>query len=392
MTLKALLKKSRFTYKLASAVRSAPYPIYAGWMRLCHALCGVEGNTVYFSSFNGALCDDNPRAIAEALHAIRPSAKLVFRVNRKGLSQPDVPDYITRVYSFSPKGIKAMATAKVIVKNANALPWMRIFPDQKYVQTWHGDRGFKRIGLDLWPDRKDFKRESGWLDLCVSGSDFGSRVYRSAFDYKGEIMQQGYPRNDVLVHPPEGLAEAVRRRLGIPDGARVLLYAPTFRAASSGAAMKATLSLERVRATLEKATGEQWLCLTRSHELNLGVTSDARRDVTDWRDVSALLTACDMVITDYSSIGGDFMLLGRPVVYYQPDVGAYHRERDFYFDMEKSPLIVAHSEGELMDILSRPIDGGANCRACLAFFGATETGHAAKSVAEWIAKALAETD
>ena len=387
MTLKALLKKSRFTYILASALRAAPYPIYAGWMRLCHAVRGVEGNTVYFSSFNGALYDDNPRAIAEALHKIRPNAKLVFRVNRAGLKQ-DVPDYISRVYSFSPKGVAAMATARVIVKNANALPWMRIFPDQKYVQTWHGDRGFKRIGLDLWPDRKDFKRESGWLSLCVSGSDFGSRVYRSAFNYSGEIMQQGYPRNDILVHPPKGLAESVRRRLDIPEGVKLLLYAPTFRAASSGAKLNAALSLQKVKDALEKATGETWLCLTRSHELNLGVRSDAARDVTDWHDVSALLTACDMVITDYSSIGGDFMLLGRPVVYYQPDAGDYHRERDFYFDMDESPLIVAHDEAELMDILSKPIDGAENCRACLKFFGASETGHAAEAVAEWIAGKL----
>jgi len=298
MTLKALLKKTRFTYVIASALRAAPYPIYAGWMRLCHAIRGVERDTVYFSSFNGALYDDNPRAVAEALHEIRPSAKLVFRLNRKGMAQADVPDYITRVYAFSPKGVAAMATAKVIVKNANALPWMRVFPDQKYVQTWHGDRGFKCIGLDLWPDRRDLRRESGWLSLCVSGSDFGSRVYRSAFNYKGEIMQRGYPRNDLLVNPPAGLAESVRRRLDIPDGVKVLLYAPTFRAASSGAKLSAALSLERVRAALEAATGERWLCLTRSHELNLGVKSDAARDVTDWRDVSALLTACDMVITD----------------------------------------------------------------------------------------------
>lgn len=391
MTLKALLKKTRFTYVLASALRAAPYPIYAGWMRLCHALHGVEKNTVYFSSFNGALYDDNPRAVAEALHAIRPSAKIVFRLNRKGMRQ-DVPDYVTRVYSFSPKGVAAMATAKVLVKNAYALPWMRIFPDQIYVQTWHGDRGFKRIALDLWPDRKDIQREARWLSLCVSGSDFGSRVYRSAFRYDGEIMQQGYPRNDILVHPPEGLAESVKRQLNIPEGVKVLLYAPTFRASTSGAALDAALSLGKVKAALQKATGDKWLCLTRSHELNLGVASDAARDVTGWHDVSALLTACDMVITDYSSIGGDFMLLGRPVVYYQPDAGDYLRERAFYFDMDASPLIVAHDEAELMDILSHPIDGAENCRACLEFFGATETGHAARSVAEWIAKKLDEAE
>ena len=29
--------------------------------------------------------------------------------------------------------------------------WMRKFPGQLYVQTWHGDRGFKKVRLDLEP-------------------------------------------------------------------------------------------------------------------------------------------------------------------------------------------------------------------------------------------------
>ena len=105
MTLKALLKKSRLTYVLASALRAVPYPIYAGWMRLCHALRGVEGNTVYFSSFNGALYDDNPKAVAEALHAVCPRAKLVFRLNRRGMAQSAVREQIEkgRGTQFDPK-------------------------------------------------------------------------------------------------------------------------------------------------------------------------------------------------------------------------------------------------------------------------------------------------
>ena len=246
MTLKALLKKSKFTYALAKAVRRVPYPIYTGWMRLCHALYGVDADKVYFSSFNGALYDDNPKAVAEALHAVCPRAKLVFRLNRRGMAQKDIPDYVTRVYAFSPWGIREMATAKVIVKNANILDWMVVFPDQEYVQTWHGDRGLKKMGLELWPDRKAYQRESRWLTLCVSGSRFATGTFESAFHYTGNVMQLGCPRNDILLNPPEGAAEAVRAALGVPEGHRVLLYAPTFRAATSGSKLNAAVSLQKV--------------------------------------------------------------------------------------------------------------------------------------------------
>ena len=105
-------------------------------------------------------------------------------------------------------------------------------------------------------------------------------------------------------------------------------------------------------------------------------------------NINELFYITDLLITDYSSIGGDFMLLGRPVVYYQPDTGDYNAERGMYFDPDQSPLIVAHSEAELLDILSRPIDGPGNCRAVLDFFGANETGRAAEIVAERIGEKI----
>ena len=73
---------------------------------------------------------------------------------------------------------------------------------------------------------------------------------------------------------------------------------------------------------------------------------------------------------------------------YQPDAEKYKNERSFYFDPDRSPLIVAHTEAELLDILSRPIDGPANCKAVLDFFGTHETGHASEAVARRIAEAL----
>ena len=108
--------------------------------------------------------------------------------------------------------------------------------------------------------------------------------------------------------------------------------------------------------------------------------------MSDFPDVSRLLLACDMVITDYSSIGGDFMLLKRPVIYYQPDRERY--DRALYFDPDRSPLIVAHTEAELLGLLSGPIDAAANCRAALDFFGVHESGRAAEAAARWIARRL----
>lgn len=387
-SLKARIKGHPALFELLQRIKHLPYPLLSGWMALCHRLYGVDGNKVVFSSYDGALYNDNPRAVAEALHAACPNARILFRLNDKGMQMPGIPDYIEKIPRFTPRTLKEMATARAIVTNAAMKIWMRKFPDQLYVQTWHGDRGFKRVQLDADPKRKFFRREAERIDVAVSGSDFGTRVFRSAFAAKGEIMEVGCPRNDRLLQNPPEAARRVRERLGIPEGARMLLYAPTFRTATSGSVQDAELSLEKARKALEKATGDQWVCITRGHIDSRGILSDARMDVSDWPEAAELLLATDLVITDYSSIGGDFMLLGRPVVFYMPDLDAYKAERGLYFDPDQSPLIVAHTEEELMDILSRPIGGSANCKSVLDFFGCRETGHAAEAVAERIKTAL----
>ena len=387
-SLKARIKSHKRLFEAVQQLRHLPYPLLSGWMRLCHRLYGVAGDKVFFSSYAGSLYNDNPRAVAEALNAIAPGARVLFRLDRRGMAQADVPDWVEKVPRFTPRTLKEMATSRVIVTNAAMKIWMRKFPDQLYIQTWHGDRGFKRVHLDLNPRSRFYREEGRRIDLAVSGSAFGSRVFRSAFAVRGEILERGCPRNDLLLrHPPEA-ARKVREALGIDEGARVLMYAPTFRTASSGSAQDAGLSLERVRAALERATGEKWVCLTRGHIDSRGIRSDARMDVSAWIEPSELLLVCDMLITDYSSIGGDFMLLNRPVVFYMPDLDDYVAERGLYFNPEESPLIVARTEAELIDILSKPIDGPGNCREVLDFFGCHETGHAAEAVAERIAQAL----
>ncbi|MDO4866751.1 MAG: CDP-glycerol glycerophosphotransferase family protein [Clostridia bacterium] len=389
MSVKSMIKKSKAVYRAVKAAGEAPHALARALMRAFHGRCGISADTVYFSSFNGMQYNDNPRYVAEALHELRPSAKLVFRLNGKAMRDPRVPDYIEKVPRYSLRALKVMATARVLVKNAGMLPWMAKFPDQFYVQTWHGDRGFKRIRLDRKKSRQ-FEREAEWLDLMTSGSDFGSRVNRSAFGYRGENLECGCPRNDLLVRGDPYIAARVREELGIPKGTRVLLYAPTFRSKQTGDSQEAGADLEKVRARLEQTTGQKWLCVTRSHELNSGVRSNAAMDASDYPETSELLLATDMLITDYSSIGGDFMLLNRPVIYFQPDRGDYDAERGLYFDPDQSPLIVAHDEQELLDILSKPIDAAANCRAVLDFFGVHESGRAARTVAERIAKVLDE--
>jgi len=385
MSLKSLLKKSKLTYAAASALRKAPYPLLRGWMRLCHRLRGVDRGKVYFSSFGGKLYNENPRYVCEALHALCPEAKIVFRLNRDGMHQSDVPDYVQKLPQLSLRALYHMATARVIVKNATLMPYMLKFDDQKYIQLWHGDRGLKKILLDLDPEA--IRRHSDWkyMDVGVSGSEFGSRVYmRSAFGYKGELMEVGYPKNDLLLSNPEEVAWRVHRTLQLPENTHFILYAPTFRDQTIGGAISANFSAEQLLQALE-AKGEKWMILNRGHILNSAVRSDAGLDVSRYPDVSELLLVCDMLITDYSSIAGDYLLLNRPIILYHADRAQYAaQERALVFDPEQSPYRIAHDMDELIDIACNFGDPAENCRALADFYGVRESGRASELVARRI--------
>lgn len=49
-------------------------------------------------------------------------------------------------------------------------------------------------------------------------------------------------------------------------------------------------------------------------------------------DVNAILNACDLLITDYSSVGIEYAFLDRPVIYVSTDLKEYYDERGIILD------------------------------------------------------------
>ena len=131
---------------------------------------------------------------------------------------------------------EALARSRYVVTNTQLPDWFERAEDQYVVQTWHGTP-LKRIGRDLADspsgDRRYIatlpERAAQW-NLLVSPNRFSTPVLRRAFGYHGEVLESGYPRNDLLHAADRAkVAAAVRERLGIPEDRRVVLYAPTWR-------------------------------------------------------------------------------------------------------------------------------------------------------------------
>ena len=360
-------------------------------MRAAQRRLGVNPRKVVFSSFQGQSYSDNPRYISEKLHEMCPEAEIVWLFREGRLDRVHVPDYVKTGLLVSREGLIEQATARFWVDNfARSASLYLNDEKQYYINTWHGDRGFKRVADDNEKGRRGVRRLEERCAMMIAGSEFGRGTYRTALRFRGEVLMDGCPRNDILIQGDPGKAAEVRAALGLDPALRLLIYAPTYRDDRENARQDAVLDVSRALDHLEATSGAAWRCLYRAHYKNAGlnVRADARViDVSGWPEMAELLLIGDMLITDYSSCGADFALRRKPMFLYQPDVDDYLRDsRSFYFDMDESPFLVAHDMDELERLMDATDADAAreNGEALDRFFGTTETGHAAEAVCRYI--------
>lgn len=381
MNLKAI-KRHEGLYRTLLAARQV---LGRGYMRAANRIHGIDRRRVFFSSFKGKSYTDSPRFISEALHAQYPDLEIVWQL----AEGQEHPSYVRTVRPHSLAALRELAQAGCIVDNFNRPIYLLKFPGQLYVQTWHGDRGFKKILYDM-PNPIAYP-ECDQMDLAVAGSAHAERVYKSAFRYGGEILSTGMPRNDRLVHPDQGEILRIKKNLGIDVDTKVLLYAPTFRNATAGGNQSAGFDVEAALNVLKQSTKQTWIALTRAHDMNRDISAEGKdvRSVTSYPEMSDLLLISDLLITDYSSSAGDFPLLHRPVILYQPDLDEFQKDdREMYFDIRTSPFLRAESWQELTALLSDFDTLPDRSDAILSFYGAHESGRSAEDVARWIGERL----
>ncbi|WP_184292990.1 CDP-glycerol glycerophosphotransferase family protein [Nocardiopsis algeriensis] len=320
---------------------------------------------VLFDSYTGRQYSDSPSSIHAELRkrerwAEYPMSWLVA----DGQVRP--PADLRPVRHRGREYYEALARSRYLVTNSRQPAWFHRRPGQVVVQTWHGSM-LKRIGFDVENIRgksRDYFDKLAWetrqWDYLVSPSPWATPILRSAFRFEGEILETGYPRNDVF-HSPErdAIAERTRRRLGLPQGKRVVLYAPTWRDDKYYTRGKHKLDLHLDLQHMYDKLGRDHVLLVRRHPRVVDsvpvVGRDFVRDVSLYPEVMELFLVTDVLVTDYSSMMFDFANTGRPMLFFTYDLESYRDNlRGFYFDFEETapgPLLT-----ESDDVVSALLD------------------------------------
>lgn len=361
-----------------------------------HYIAPINRNKVVFISFGGRTYNDNPKVISEGLFDNYGSdIKQIWLVDENKWKY--LPPYVKAIKPSLINHLIYLPISSVWVSNFSLPPSIYKSPGQYYIQTWHGDRAFKKIGFDV-PGRENLKNNylnsSKHIDLFIAGSKFGERMIRSAFHYEGEVLNIGCPRNDQLLRNDEQKVNAIKKLLGVKKGERILMYAPTFRDINKdkGTRQSIPLDMNIVLNTLSLATHSKWKIFVRlhSHMIKYGCNIKFTEDivsVSDYPDMSDLLLITDVLVTDYSSSVGDFSLMGKLSLLFQGDRTLYEsNDRPLYFDMQKTPFIYAETTDEFYALLNRfsELNGKENSRKINEFYEVTETGHSIEKICEII--------
>lgn len=341
-------------------------------------------DAVYFESFFGRSATCNPRAIDAEVARRRPDLPRYWSVDDRSVV---VPEGAIPLVIGTREWWQVRESARWIVTNE----WLRgRYVKQRFqtvLQTWHGSM-YKRIGMDRSGGGQAARartERANW-DMFISQNRDTTPIIQQAYEFRGDdassVLEIGYPRNGELTDiRPDRVAE-IRRRVGIPEGSRVVMYAPTWREASQNVEL---LDLPALAGDL----GPGFALLQRGHVRTLEETANIRSaaviDVSTYPQINDLFMITDLLITDYSSMMFDYSVTGRPMLFYTPDIEEYTdpRVRGAYFDLDEvAPGPVVRTVPEVVALL-RSIDEWAptyasSYRTWHERFNHLDDGHAAE--------------
>ncbi len=351
--------------RLKEALKNGIKSIILFGYHICIKLLPVDPNILLFESNLGRNYTGNPKAIYE-------------EIVRQGLDKKYRCYFI-----FEDTKIVIPGTAKKVKRNrfryfllfARAGVWisdsrfpMYIIkrPECRYIQTWHGTP-LKKLALDMDTVfmagekgiddyKKNFYENAQTWDYLISQNHYSTEIFRRAFGFKKEMLEIGYPRNDILfqMNHPEDISN-LKLRLGLPLDKRIILYAPTWRDNEFYGQGKYKFNPSIDFSLLQEALGEDSVMIVKYHYLVM--------DRIDWScyggfiysfdmsyDIALLYLVSDLLITDYSSVMFDYNLLKRPMFFYCYDLEEYKDTlRGFYFDfLEEAPGPVVLTTQELI--------------------------------------------
>ncbi len=202
------------------------------------------------------------------------------------------------------------------------------------LNTWHGIP-IKVIG-NAQKTRNDYNYSN--VDFMCCSCDYEYEIFIRDFNIHCEaIVKCGMPRNDELYRVDPARVADLRKKFKIPDGKKVIFYAPTWRdSADGGGSYQIAPPIDI--ALWERMLGADYTMIIRMHHLTtkmLGIEfNEFARDCSHETSINELMILADILISDYSATIFDFSILEKPIISFAYDYVDYSANRGFYKELD----------------------------------------------------------
>lgn len=338
------------------------------------------------------------KAITEQLIKMRRDIEIVWVLDDLSVN---TPEEVRKVWTESLQYHEEMASAGYWLIGSNILLTDIKRPGQIYIHMKHwASVTLKTFGFDFYEFRgiEDglaiTRHDCESIDYLIVGSRFDEDTCRKGYHYAGPVFYAGSPRSDILFEPDKYKAK-ICKNYKIEDKKKILLYAPTFRGGTGKEYIYDSYSVipdfKRLKTVLEQNGGE-WIVLLRLHPIVAQKSPEILRDdfvidVSAYEDGEELVAACDIMISDYSSIMFEPAFVHKPVFLYAPDKAEYiNHERRLLIDYDSLPFDIAGNDEELCRMIKEFSQQEYDNRLDAFFerYGVHEDGHAGERAADYI--------
>ncbi len=309
----------------------------------------IQENKITFESGRDKV-DDNPLAIYEYIKKEKiKTFKLMWIVSKKtDTSMLDKNEYC---YYRTLKAYYHLATSKYKIKSQSLGSLLKKRKKQICLYTDHGSYGLKMCGYDLTnaKERPPMPYTKEW-DYYLAANNYSLNKNIDVTGYKGKAYATGLARTDRLVNQSNEVKKEIINKYKLQDEKRnIVLYAPSFRDEDIKKG-KCSYQIEEIC----KLDNIKLIVTCHPQEKELASKLKLPKNVISAldEDVTKLLTVADILITDYSSVIFDYLILKRPIIFYPYDYDEYMTYRNFYLDYKKElPGPICYNEKEVIKIL-----------------------------------------
>ncbi|MEE0939180.1 CDP-glycerol glycerophosphotransferase family protein [Methanobrevibacter sp.] len=297
---------------------------------------------VFFESFLGKSYSGQPKYIYERMLELDLDKYYDFVWSYEGeLTIPGNP-LITQRTSIQFNDF--LRKSEYWISNIS-IPILKRSDDIIYVQTTHGTP-YKQMGSDIESQNKNVNRgrapiEAKTWNYLITPNDFSRDVFTRAYEYEGEVINRGYPANDIFYRDCSDKKAKLLDELNIPKDKKIILYTPTFRDYDVDDDDNRNFSLLLDLKKLYDSLSDDCILIIRLHYIiskNLKLTDELKEfiiDLSDYDDIADLYLISDILITDYSSAFFDYGHSKKPILFFVPDFEEYSKFRGLYSEVKE---------------------------------------------------------